>query len=59
MTKKSSIAKSREQKLSKVINQMDYWMQHKTRLILSISTPLFQPIPARPRCGAPARLVLV
>ena len=41
MTKKADIPKSREQKLSKVVNQMDYWMQHKTRLILSISTPLF------------------
>jgi hypothetical protein len=41
MTNKSGIRKSREQELSKVINQMDYWMQHKTRLILSISTPLF------------------
>ena len=41
MTKKSGIRKSREQELSKVINQMADWMQHKTRLILSISTPLF------------------
>jgi hypothetical protein len=40
MTK--NISKSREQKLAKVINQMDDWMQHKTRVILSISTPLFQ-----------------
>ena len=40
MTK--NISKSREQKLAKVINQMDDWMQHQTRVILSISTPLFQ-----------------
>lgn len=39
MTK--NISKTREQKLAKVINQMDGWMQEKTRLILSISTPLF------------------
>jgi hypothetical protein len=41
MTKKSGIRKSREQELSKVINQMDGWVQDKTRLILSVSTPLF------------------
>lgn len=41
MTKESGIRKSRGQELSKVIHQMDYWMQHKTRLVLSISTPLF------------------
>jgi hypothetical protein len=40
MTK--NISKSREQKLAKVINQIDSWMQDETRLILSISTPLFQ-----------------
>jgi hypothetical protein len=39
MTKSTS--KSREQKLTKVVNQIDDWMKHKTRLILSISTPLF------------------
>jgi hypothetical protein len=39
MTK--NISKSREQKLTKAVNQMDAWMQHKTRLIVSISTPLF------------------
>ena len=38
---KKNISKSREQKLAKVINQMDGWMQNKTRLILSINTPLF------------------
>jgi hypothetical protein len=39
MTK--NILKSREQRLTKAVNQMDAWMQHKTRLIVSISTPLF------------------
>jgi hypothetical protein len=39
MAKKSGTAKSNE--LPKVIKQMDYWMQHKTRLLLSITaTPL-------------------
>jgi hypothetical protein len=38
---KKSVSKTREQKLAKVINQMDGWMQDKTRLIFSISTPLF------------------
>jgi hypothetical protein len=38
---KKNVSKTREQKLAKVINQMDGWMQDKTRLILSISTPLF------------------
>ena len=37
-----NISKTREQKLAKAINQMDGWMQGKTRLILSISTPLIQ-----------------
>jgi hypothetical protein len=38
---KKNISKSREQELAKVINQMDGWIQDKTRLIFSISTPLF------------------
>jgi hypothetical protein len=37
-----NISKTREQKLAKVINQMDGWMHDRTRLLLSISTPLFQ-----------------
>jgi hypothetical protein len=37
----TNISKPRGQKLAKVINQMDDWMQHKTRLVLSIQTPLF------------------
>src|ERR1022692_1365539 len=41
MTKNSGNPKSREQELAKVLKQMDDWMQHKTRLMLSISTPLF------------------
>src|ERR1017187_10222184 len=41
MTKNSGNPKSREQELAKVLKQMDCWMQHKTRLMLSISTPLF------------------
>ena len=39
MTK--NISKSRKQKLAKAIDQMDGWMRDKTRLILSIHTPLF------------------
>jgi len=42
MTKKSRIPASRKQKLAKVTQQMDQWMHDRTRLILSISTPLFQ-----------------
>ena len=38
---KKNVSKSREQKLAKVINQMDDWIQDKTRLIFSIKTPLF------------------
>jgi hypothetical protein len=38
---RKSVSKTREQKLARVINQMDGWMQDKTRLVLSISTPLF------------------
>ena len=41
MTKKSGIRQSREQEVAAVIEQMDDWIQRKTRLILSISTPLF------------------
>jgi len=41
MTKKSDVTKSRKQDLPKVLKQMDCWMQHKMRLTLMISTPLF------------------
>ncbi|MCU1303278.1 MAG: hypothetical protein JWQ87_3562 [Candidatus Sulfotelmatobacter sp.] len=41
MTKNSGSPKSRAQELANVIKTMDHWMQHKTRLILQISTPLF------------------
>jgi hypothetical protein len=42
MKKNPGNPKSRDQKLARVINQMEGWMHDKTRLILSISTPLFQ-----------------
>jgi len=42
MKKNPGNPKSREQKLAKVVNQMDHWMQKETRLILSINTPLFR-----------------
>lgn len=41
MTQKSDIAKASQQKLIRVLEQMDNWRKHKTRLILSIGSPLF------------------
>jgi hypothetical protein len=41
LMKKTNVSKSREQELAKVINQMDGWIQDKTRLLFSINTPLF------------------
>jgi hypothetical protein len=36
-----NISKSREQKLAKVLQQMDQWRRDKVRLTLLITTPLF------------------
>ena len=41
MTQKSDIAKTSQRKLTRVLEQMDNWRKHKTRLILSIGSPLF------------------
>lgn len=41
MTKDSGTSQSHKQEVADVIEQMNSWMQHKTRLTLLISTPLF------------------
>ena len=40
MTQESKTPKSRKQALSKVLKQMDHWLELRTRLILSIGTPM-------------------
>jgi hypothetical protein len=40
MTKKASVTKSQKQGLSRVIKQMDSWIQHETPLILGINISL-------------------
>jgi hypothetical protein len=41
MTQKSDISKPSQRKLTRVLEQMDSWKSHNTRLILSIHSPLF------------------
>jgi hypothetical protein len=41
MKQQSGISKSSQQKLARVLEQMESWKNQKTRLILSIDSPLF------------------
>jgi hypothetical protein len=58
MTKESKIPKSRKQTLSQVLKQMDRWLELRTRLTFSISTPLFNLVLRGRIIGRQGRLFL-